>query len=843
MKPIYLILAIACISPIASNVYAGTKITVDQAIDSLYSKMSLPDSLDYSREFFVKNAKASLRARHEMPWGEKLSDSEFFNFVLPVRTNNELLDDSRWVFYEELAPRVKNMSMTDAALEVNHWAHEKATYRPSDGRTSSPLATVKTSWGRCGEESAFVVAAMRSVCIPARQVYTPRWAHTDDNHAWVEVYVDGKWQFLGGCEPEPELNMAWFNAPASRGMLMNTRTDGRYTGNEEVLVESPYYTLVNVTQNYAPVKKATVKAVDSKGKPIAGASVMFCLYNYGEFYPIATRISDNDGIAEVTTGLGDLVIWVIDGTNFGLKKMSVGKDNNFTITPDHSEGDEFAIDFDIIPPVQSGSLPKPTPEKVKGNDRRKIIEDSIRNAYMATFMSEEQARKFATENGYDANLLARLLPASFGNHAILTTFLKQSASDRKRAETLLSVISEKDLRDVTLDVLTDSYNHTAGDPQSPLYANAILNPRISIENMVPYKHFFDKTLSIKQKELFRSNPSALVTFVKDSVNVSTRRNPRNLRITPISVWRHRNDIDPSSRDIFFVAIARSLGIPAIVDPITGDVRYSSDGTTWTTVDFSSKTNEAPAVQHTLRLDFKPHGRINNPKYYSNFSISRLDALKPRQLEYDESSSWVSDFKDGTEIAEGYYMLVSGQRLSDGGVLARARFINANRDNITVPLEIRSDTTKIEVIGSFNSENRFIPFGETEPTSILSKTGRGYFVIGMISPNHEPSSHALNDISMVADEFDATGLKMVLLFASDEQAQRFNRAAHGKLPGNIIFGVDRDGETAADLKSNMKSDLDNPPVFVIADTFNRVVFESEGYTIHLGDKILDIIKRL
>ena len=77
--------------------------------------------------------------------------------------------------------------------------------------------------GRCGEESTLLVAALRSVGIPARQVYTPRWAHTDDNHAWVEAWADGKWYFLGACEPEPVLNLGWFNAPASRGMLMHTK--------------------------------------------------------------------------------------------------------------------------------------------------------------------------------------------------------------------------------------------------------------------------------------------------------------------------------------------------------------------------------------------------------------------------------------------------------------------------------------------------------------------------------------------------------------------------------------------------------------------------------------------
>ena len=169
-----------------------------------------------------------------MPWGHTVPDLLFRHFVLPVRVNNENLDRSRMVFYEELKNRVSGMRMYDAILEVNHWCHEHVTYQPSDGRTSAPLSTLRSAYGRCGEESTFTVAALRAVGIPARQVYTPRWAHTDDNHAWVEAWADGQWYFLGACEPEAVLNLAWFNAPASRAMLMHTKAFGHYDGPEEV---------------------------------------------------------------------------------------------------------------------------------------------------------------------------------------------------------------------------------------------------------------------------------------------------------------------------------------------------------------------------------------------------------------------------------------------------------------------------------------------------------------------------------------------------------------------------------------------------------------------------------
>ena len=80
---------------------------------------------------------------------------------------------------------------------------------------------------------------MRAVGIPARQVYTPRWAHCDDNHAWVEVWGGDKWYYLGACEPEPHLDMGWFTAPSKRGILMHAKVYGDYTGEEEIMKKTP----------------------------------------------------------------------------------------------------------------------------------------------------------------------------------------------------------------------------------------------------------------------------------------------------------------------------------------------------------------------------------------------------------------------------------------------------------------------------------------------------------------------------------------------------------------------------------------------------------------------------
>ncbi len=105
--------------------------------------------------------------------------------------------------YDELKNRVKGLSMGEAILEVNHWCHEKATYRPSDARTNSPFATMRSALVRCGEESTFTVAALRAVgytCTPG--IYAPMGAYRRQPRVGGRP---GRWQmaFLGACEPEP----------------------------------------------------------------------------------------------------------------------------------------------------------------------------------------------------------------------------------------------------------------------------------------------------------------------------------------------------------------------------------------------------------------------------------------------------------------------------------------------------------------------------------------------------------------------------------------------------------------------------------------------------------------
>ena len=830
-----------------------------EALEFLYAYMPLADVTDYPAQYWLDQVRASFRTREEMGWN--VPEREFRHFVLPVRVNNENLDTSRVAFYRELKPRVQGLSMAETALAVNRWCHEKMTYQPSDARTSSPLASVRNALGRCGEESTFCVAALRSVGIPARQVYTPRWAHTDDNHAWVEAWVDGAWHFMGACEPEPVLDLGWFNTPASRAMLMHTKVFGRYDGPEEVVLESPNYTEVNLIDNYAVTARADFRVVDAGGNPVDGARVDFCIYNYAEFYPAVSKYTGPDGRTFLSSGLGDLLVWASKDGAYGYAKCSFGKDTEVTVVLSE-EGGHGPLTLDIVPPPENVRLPEVTPAQRAESDRLSAREDSIRHAYEATFPTHAEALAFVQEHGYGHHM-AHAVEGARGNWRTVEAFLAQ-ADDHERVERLLLSLSGKDLHDITLENLLDSYDDR----------DAVLGPRVENEFLSSYKAFFKA-----QPEciaLRRENPAEtaanLVGWMADHLTVLDDPKAWSIPQSPAGVYRSRL-ADSRSRDIFFVALARTLGVDAWKNPVNGKVQYRTGGD-WLDVDFGKAGEATAAPKGVLRLTYTPDKVVDNPKYYSHFTLSRIEDGRARLLSFDEGEvdmgggvDWAHVFRQGYPLEEGRYLLVSGNRLSSGAVPVTVSFLDVVAGQETLgELVLRSGEGDVPVIGSFDAETAFVPVPDArtedgdvpavadgDRRSILSAVGRGTYALAILEPGKEPTNHFLRDLAAAREELEAWGRPVVLLCGSDAAMHRLqvemSENRYGTLPSTIVLGrdfgpvqegVERGLKVGPAGASGKPSRL---PLVILADTFNRVFFLSEGYAIGLGGQLAATASKL
>ena len=780
------------------------------ALQFLYAYMPVADVTDYPSGFYLENVRSSLQTRKEMGWD--VPEREFRHFVLPLRVNNESLDSARVVFAQELKPRVQGLSMEDAILEVNHWCHEKVTYQPSDGRTSSPLNLVKNALGRCGEESTFCVTALRSVGIPARQVYTPRWAHTDDNHAWVEAWANGEWHFLGACEPEPVLDLGWFNAPASRAMLMHTKVFGKYDGPEEVVLESPNYTEVNLIDNYAQTARINFQVVWSPdapnrdaGKPVEGARVDFCIYNYAEFYPAVSKYTDAEGRTFTSAGLGDMLVWASKGNSFGYTRVSFGKDTEATIVLRYYAGDKYASPvgvkeaFALVPPPENVQLPEVTPEQRTLNNQRTAREDSLRHAYEATFPTREEALAFVREHGYDDKMASYVFRAR-GNAEVIKTFLAQCTSP-KAAEEILPTLSNKDLHDVTLPILFSYYT-----------AKPFRGSRIENEFLSDYYTYF------------QSNPGSAAT--QNGITVIKDPTAWNIPMSPEAVWRTRL-ADPRSLDIYTVALLRARGQEARKNPVTGVVEVKENGA-WKSL--AAAPGKADP-KGTLKLSFQPGKTIKNPQYYRHFTLSKIVDGRPQLLSFDEGeldmgggASWAQVFPNGYPLDEGTYLLVSGNRLDDGSVNVAMNFFEIEAGKQTVAeLKIEENREAVNVIGRFEAD-------------FPGRPASGYYVLALLEPGKEPTNHALRDLAAAREHLETWGRPIVLLCSSEEALARLRKeereGRYGKLPTTAVFGVAPVGLLEGAL-----------PVVIVADGAGDVYFRSEGYTIGLGDQIATLAARL
>ncbi|MHB2156457.1 transglutaminase-like domain-containing protein [Calditrichota bacterium GD2] len=178
----------------------------------LLAYMPQRDLQSLSPEFLIENIKYAYQSRKVAPWGKRLPDSIFFNYVLPYASIHERRDDWRKQFYERFLSLVKNASSPgEAAVILNEKIWDMldvhySTKRPKADQ--SPFESIEAGMASCTGLSILLVDACRAVSVPARFVSAPMWYDDSGNHSWVEIWDNG-WHFIGAGEPGP-LDETWF---------------------------------------------------------------------------------------------------------------------------------------------------------------------------------------------------------------------------------------------------------------------------------------------------------------------------------------------------------------------------------------------------------------------------------------------------------------------------------------------------------------------------------------------------------------------------------------------------------------------------------------------------------
>ena len=594
-------------APILSEIEAGLSLCSEEEallIKFFYGTMPLRDAGEYPFEIFLSYVRHALWLRKTIDWCKKLPEDLFVHDVLYYRINSEDISDCRSFFYEQLKDRIAGLDEYQAAVEINYWCVEHATYEMADDRTAGPMTMYRSGKGRCGEESTFTVTALRSVGLAARQVYTPRWAHCDDNHAWVEVWVNGEWHFLGACEPEEKLDRGWFTGPAGQALLIHSRTFGDYAAGkrEEVIGRDGAVVCHNVTASYTKTRKLRIQVRKQDNTPAAHAQVSVEILNMAEYFPAAVLETDEQGETSIRLGLGDIRLQARSEGKFVERYCNLAEDGigaadaDCAVTlvlKDSEAGMKDALSGVSACEWHLAKLCAPkevvvresvlSEEEVSRGTRRladavKLREerfDQLTRHAIAVHPEEEERMRVAGENAEE-----------------LTAFLeKDDNPDRKK---LLDSLTKKDNKDLRAEVLEDHLSAKRGSWSEDIHVQDLLCPRIWLEEIGAYRSYICSVLTAQEQEAFASNPELIWNYVNQNITDIPEEEYNTLCASPIGCLKLKMG-SAVSRTILFIAICRSLNIPARLDKSLMLPEYWADGA------FHVPVSRAQASKGTLLL--------------------------------------------------------------------------------------------------------------------------------------------------------------------------------------------------------------------------------------------------
>ena len=851
-----------------------------------YATLPVNDVFDTAGEIFASFARHALMLRREVERCAALPEDVFVHFVACPRVNNEALTDCRPVFWNELAERCQNLSVRDAVLEANYWCAEKATYQASDGRTLGPLGVLASGDGRCGEESTFLVTALRSIGIAARQIYTPWWAHCDDNHAWVEAYVDGGWHYLGACEPDEALDRGWFTAASGRALLEHTRLfcdfGCDFERDRALLAREGSMVVVNVTASYAPVTLLTVHVADASGAPAAGADVELMLVNMAGWRDLARLVTDENGDAVIEIGLGTMRVAASTGAQTAEAVVNTEDTDRVelvladgagelagagTFAAGHNLADGAWHDLDIAAPADH---PAPserlTDEQQERGRARKREVDEMRRARIdglraAAAQAAGRVCAFLRENGElageDAARIERFFALSFANAPEVERFLTADAG-HDRVE-LLGTLTDKDFRDLIADVLEEhlqvartqradamarlvALGATEAEADE-LFVSSVLSPRAFFETLTPWRRALPELFSDSEKAAFAEDPHEIWAYINRTVRFDVDENAGRTAASPVGALRSHQGSAMTKR-VLFVAICRSLGIAARMNHATLAPEFYARGG-FVAVEAAPKEHTVPVTVTCPTQDALT--------YEQDWSIARLTpaaglGASGTYMTYQTLDYYGRTFENDrfeVELAPGIYRATTSARLPNGNQQISERLFCVAADAESCALELRvREPEASDMLSNIALEDFAVRDAEGGHCTVTAAAVDGMALLAYLEPSEEPTEHLLNELRERADQIADEKLAVLLVvpdlaMASDPTLARTLEA----LP-QVILAEDDFSERPERLARRMFANPEKLPLAVLADGRGETLhglYATAGYNVGTVDLVLKLAR--
>ncbi|MDY3251266.1 MAG: transglutaminase domain-containing protein [Candidatus Choladocola sp.] len=809
----------------------GCSREVALSLKYLYCTMPCSDMGNYGFPIFYDYASHSVMLWKKYAYVRSLPEELFLNYVLYHRVNEEEIDRCRSLFYGELQKYgreelqaeddwMTGKSMYDLAVEINFWCAGEVTYQSSDDRTASARTVFECGRGRCGEESVFAVNALRSAGLPARQVYAPKWSHCDDNHAWVEVWTDGEWHFLGACEPYPLLDRGWFNAAASRAMMVHSRWFDFSAPSDELQAgRSGMVTMLNQLDRYTDTVQLDIFVKEENGAPAAGAEVSFLVLNYGELAPIAVLKTDAMGKASIRTGCGGLTVEVLSGNHRAEAQIDTSQERSHTFILRNQERMTDERDTFSQNAVQEHWIPF---------DQHAPSDQSRPAKKLSPEAQTEFDRKLA------AMVIHRLKKTERWENAGETEFLKRREPVPGLRRRMINQLSAKDHLDVTCDVLEEhlleSIPYMNCYPED-IFDRYVMNPRIDDEVLMKWRKAVGESFSAEEKERFRQQPSLIWDAVCGRIKEHPGRERSSVFTTPAAALK-LGVAGIRSKQILFVAIARTLGIPARLNQEDQTMEYWKNG---------SFIPVLPEEKKDARLILTSENRNIVWKYAQNWTIGRMkngsyETMTLGDVAWEQGKTVLS-------LIPGKYRILTANRLPNGNVFGnKLEFSLGSGETKEVSLQFREASLE-DMISDYSLPDFEVKdeTGAGRRASELAEKGKTLFL--WLEESREPTEHILNELMERREEFGRFPGRIALMIRSGAALQdpTLMKCLHS-LPSLSVYYHDF-GEEAELLARSVFTEPERWPLILVAERKERgltALYGTSGYNVGTGDMVLRIM---
>lgn len=769
------------------------------AMDFLMSHLPPSDWDTCDHALLLQFVDHALALRQTAPWCAELDEELFYHYVLFPRVNDEALTFHRAIFHDALWERVTACpTLEEKVLAVNRWCHECASYESQDERTASPLTVYRCGSGRCGEESAFLVSALRSVGIAARQVYAPRWAHCDDNHAWVEVLCGDTWRFLGACEPEPILDRGWFNAPASRALIVHSRLfgEGTHPLHGERIGAFGGVTYYNQTSRYALTVQQQI-SVTQNGHPVAGAQIHIQVLNEASLHTIAVLTTGEHGTASVTIGRGDVHILAVRGDDCAEWDGATGENPTLALRVFHNPCADWGK-VTYTAPLDAPVNPAPLNDIQKHQRTETLAQGSrIRTARLAAQTSP-------------------LFPAARGNAEEILTFLHRD--DDPQRETMLQTLTDKDFRDAAAQVLEDHWQHRPAQGTLPdeLYFPYVVCPRIAREPLTPWRSALLARYSEQERDWFCAAPMRLWDTLHEQLTPAETY--QNLFWTPLAALQ-AGRCDEKSLRLVFVACLRTWGIPARLR--NGVPEYWQNGV------WQSVLQEKTAVLTITGGE--------SAQYRQDWTLSRW-----------ENGSWtlLEEVEQGAvTLPAGDYRLITAVRMPNGNQFAARRGILLSAgEHQDISLLFCSYALSDLLYAQRLPVMRAMTLSGDTVTDLCCPSDRPSLLL-WVEEGGEPTEHLLNELLAARETLNALAIPLVFLLRGRESMtqQTLARTLAALDNGRVLLD-----DWAYDLEQtarHLSCDPERPPLVVVLDREGNAVYGASGYSVGRVALLMRIVEYL